>query len=187
MARTKQYNEHDVIQKAMNLFWKNGYETTSIRMLEKEMGINQFSIYSSFGSKHGVFVESIKAYKVQLNFIRHKLRDSNSGTTGIKQFFYDFLEFTKDNTSRKGCLDCNTVSELGNNAEEDLMKELLKFTEEIKVLFINNLKQETTKTKEDITRESNYLMTSMLGLSLGSRILNDEQLDDYIETTFKNI
>jgi TetR/AcrR family transcriptional repressor of nem operon len=67
------------------------------------------------------------------------------------------------------------------------MKELLKFTEEIKVLFINNLKQETTKTKEDITRESNYLMTSMLGLSLGSRILNDEQLDDYIETTFKNI
>lgn len=104
MARTKQYNEHDVIQKAMNLFWKNGYETTSIRMLEKEMGINQFSIYSSFGSKHGVFVESIKAYKVQLNSIRHKLRDSNSGTIGIKQFFYDFLEFTKDNTSRKGCL-----------------------------------------------------------------------------------
>ena len=187
MARTKQYNEHDVIQKAMNLFWRNGYETTSIRMLEKEMGINQFSIYSSFGSKHGVFVESIKAYKVQLNSIRHKLRDSNSGTIGIKQFFYDFLEFTKDNTSRKGCLVCNTVSELGNNAEEDLMKELLKFTEEIKVLFINNLKQETTKTKEDITRESNYLMTSMLGLSLGSRILNDEQLEDYIETIFKNI
>ena len=80
-----------------------------------------------------------------------KLRDSNSGTTGIKQFFYDFLEFTKDNTSRKGCLVCNTVSELGNNAEEDLMKELLKFTEEIKLLFINNIKQESKNTKEDPT------------------------------------
>lgn len=43
----------------MALFWRNGYETTSIQMLEKEMGINKFSIYSSFGNKEGVFIESL--------------------------------------------------------------------------------------------------------------------------------
>jgi AcrR family transcriptional regulator len=43
-----------VIEKAMSLFWRNGYQNTSVRMLEKEMGINQFSIYASFGNKHGV-------------------------------------------------------------------------------------------------------------------------------------
>jgi AcrR family transcriptional regulator len=32
----------------MSLFWRNGYQNTSVRMLEKEMGINQFSIYASF-------------------------------------------------------------------------------------------------------------------------------------------
>jgi AcrR family transcriptional regulator len=41
----------------MSLFWRNGYESTSVRMLEKEMGINQFSIYASFGSKQGVFLK----------------------------------------------------------------------------------------------------------------------------------
>jgi len=46
MARKKQYNEEDVLEKALTLFWSNGYESTSTRMLEKEMGINQFSIYS---------------------------------------------------------------------------------------------------------------------------------------------
>ena len=46
MARKKQYNEAEVIEKAMRLFWRNGYESTSVRMLEKEMGINQFSIYN---------------------------------------------------------------------------------------------------------------------------------------------
>jgi len=50
MARKKEYREEEVIEKAMNLFWRNGYESTSMQMLEKEMGINKFSIYASFGS-----------------------------------------------------------------------------------------------------------------------------------------
>jgi TetR/AcrR family transcriptional regulator, transcriptional repressor for nem operon len=48
MPRTKSYNENEVLERAMNVFWSNGYEATSVRLLEKEMGINQFSIYSSF-------------------------------------------------------------------------------------------------------------------------------------------
>ncbi len=184
MARTKQYKEEDVIQKAMNLFWRNGYEATSVRMLEKEMGINQFSIYSSFGNKHGVFVESIKAYKSELNSIRNILKNSNNGLVGIKQFFYDFLEFTKENEEGKGCLVCNTVSELGNKAEPDLMVELMKFTEELRSLFINNLQQDKNRSQEILEKEANYLTTSMLGLSLGSRIQNETELEDYIEMIF---
>ncbi|RKS53548.1 TetR family transcriptional regulator [Gillisia mitskevichiae] len=187
MARTKQYKEEDVIQKAMNLFWRNGYEGTSVRMLEKEMGINQFSIYASFGSKHGVFVESIKAYKSELNSIRNVLKNSNNGVLGIKQFFYDFLEFTKENEKGKGCLVCNTVSELGNKAEPDLMVELMKFTEELRTLFINNLQQDKDRSEEMIEKAANFLTTAMLGLSLGSRIENETQLEDYIEMTFKKL
>jgi len=37
MPRVKNYNEQEVLEKAMNLFWKNGYETTSMQQLEKEM------------------------------------------------------------------------------------------------------------------------------------------------------
>ena len=67
MARKKQYIEEEVIEKAMHLFWRNGYESTSMQMLEKEMGINKFSIYSSFGSKHGVFLESLKSYNKKVS------------------------------------------------------------------------------------------------------------------------
>jgi AcrR family transcriptional regulator len=74
MARNKQYNEQ-VIEKAMSLFWRNGYQNTSVRMLEKEMGINQFSIYASFGNKHGVFVESLKCYKTKIYSIFEKLQN----------------------------------------------------------------------------------------------------------------
>jgi len=187
MARTKQYKDEDVIQKAMDLFWRNGYEATSVRMLEKEMGINQFSIYSSFGSKNGVFLESIKVYKSRLNSIRNKLKESGNGKQGIKEFYYDFLDFTRENEINKGCLVCNTVSELGDKANPELQVELMKFTEEIRELFLNNLKQEKNKSREIIEREANFLMTSMLGFSIGSRILIKKQLEDFIETTFKSI
>ena len=36
MARKKEYIEEEVLEKAMELFWRNGYESTSVRMLEKE-------------------------------------------------------------------------------------------------------------------------------------------------------
>ena len=59
MPRKNQYIIAKMIEKALNPFWKTRYEATSTRMLEKEMDINQFSIYSSFGSKLGVYHESI--------------------------------------------------------------------------------------------------------------------------------
>lgn len=74
MARKKEYIEDEVIERAMNLFWRNGYESTSMQMLEKEMGINKFSIYSSFGSKHGVFLESLKSYKGKVSTLLEKFK-----------------------------------------------------------------------------------------------------------------
>ena len=187
MARKKAYIEEEVIEKAMDLFWRNGYKNTSVRMLEEEMGINQFSIYASFGNKQGVFLESVKVYKKKLDSIRHKLSASQNGVIGIKQFFYDFVIFTNGKGIQKGCLVCNTVGELGEKTKPDVMIELMKFTNEIRILFVNNLKQDPNKTTEMVERQANFLMTCMLGLSLGSRILNEKQLTDYIETTFEQL
>ena len=89
MARKKEYIEEEVVEKAMHLFWKNGYETTSMQMLEKEMGINKFSIYSSFGNKHGLFLESLKQYKSRTFAILDKFKKATNGVEDIKQFFYD--------------------------------------------------------------------------------------------------
>lgn len=186
MARQKKYNEQEVIEKAMALFWRSGYENTSVRMLEKEMGINQFSIYSSFGSKKGVFLESIKTYREQINLITKKLEKSSNGITGIKQYFHDFIEFSKENNVCKGCLVTNAVNEQGDAGDPIIMNELLKFADDIKGLYINNLKQDKDRNSETIERQANYLMACMLGLSVASKIYTQTQLEDTIETIFMN-
>jgi len=186
MPRTKKYNEQEVIEKAMNLFWRNGYETTSMQMLEKEMGINKFSIYSSFGSKSGVFLESLKCYKQKLNKILNKLKSSENGILGIKQYFYDFIDFTKETEFGKGCLVTNTANEIGEDADEQIKDSLASFTKEVKQVFTKILKQDKTKDIATIEQQADFLIISMFGLSSATRIFNKKQLDNYIENIFIN-
>jgi TetR/AcrR family transcriptional repressor of nem operon len=168
MARKKQYIEEEVIEKAMALFWRNGYENTSVRMLEQEMGINQFSIYASFGNKQGVFLESLKAYKKRIHSITDVLENSNNGIQGLKDYFFSFLDFSKEGPMKKGCLVTNTVNEIGDTGEEEIRLELMNFFGYVVNLFSKNLEQEPNKDSETIERQANYLGGSMLGLSMCS-------------------
>ncbi|WP_276167524.1 TetR/AcrR family transcriptional regulator [Zobellia alginiliquefaciens] len=187
MARKKQYNEQEVIEKATALFWRNGYEATTVRMLEKEMGINQFSIYSSFGNKQGVFLKSIDDYKKKVRAITDKLQQSKNGKEGIKQYFYDFLEFAKEDEKNRGCLVTNTVNEIKDDSDPIIKTELVAFADNIKQLFINNLIQDEGKSPKQIEGQANYLMNSLLGLSVSSKVFDQEQIKDIIEFTFVNL
>jgi|SRR5680860_89789 len=187
MARKKEYIEEEVIEKAMNLFWKNGFETTSMQMLEKEMGINKFSIYASFGNKNGVFIESLKCYKQKLNQLIKKLSTSSNGIMGIKDYFYDFIEFSKDTEIRKGCLITNTANEIREDADEKIKAVLSNFMNEVRQTFSNILKQDKIKDTAIIEQQADFLMISMFGLSSATRIFNKSQLDNYINNIFKNL
>lgn len=187
MARKKEYIEEDVIEKAMQLFWKNGYATTSMKMLENEMGINKFSIYSSFGSKNDLFLESIKCYKKKLSLILDKLENSNNGIKGIEQYFNDFLEFSKEENIAKGCLITNTAIELGEGNEPKIKDHLQQFTSHIRALFINNLKQVPSIKTEEIDEKGDHLIISLFGLASASKAFKKAQLDVFIKNTFNTI
>ena len=188
MARQKKYIESEVIEKAMHLFWRNGYETTSVRMLEKEMGINQFSIYASFGNKQGVFLESVKCYqkKARIELI-DKLKKAENGTEGIKQYFYDFIEFSKELEINKGCLLTNTINELGAQADSKIVSEILEFATKVRASFIEKLKLDNSKNAQTIEQQANYLMVALQGLSVASKMFETKQLKDFIDGTFANI
>lgn len=187
MARSKKYNETEVAEKAMNLFWKNGYANTSMQMLEKEMGINKFSIYSSFGNKDGLFLKSLDCYKSRLFVLIDKLVKSTEGIPAIKKYFYDFVDFTRDTKNGKGCLVTNTANEIGLESEEQIPQVLKSFTDEIKQVFADKLKIERNYNLEKIEEQADYLLISMFGLSSATRIFSEDQLKHYIENIFNNI
>jgi len=187
MARKKEYIEEEVVEKAMTLFWRNGYEATSMQMLEKEMGINKFSIYSSFGNKHGLFQECLKCYEKKVNDIFEQFKNSNKGIDDIKDFFYNSVKISNIKGNEKGCLLTNTYNEFSNKEDEPINNEINSFMNNLKKLFIEKLKINSVKDEETLEKQANYLIIAKHGLAAASRVNSNKEIEDYIEMIFKGL
>lgn len=187
MARKKKYNEEEVVEKAMNIFWKNGYKATSMKMLEEEMGINKFSIYASFGSKNGLFIESLKQYKLRVNDTVLKFKKGNNGTEDIRQFFYDSIRSNFKKENQKGCFLTNTFNEFSENEDQLITKEMIAFMNNLKSIIEEKLRTDPNKDEEIIQKQANYLILAKHGLAAAARVNTDKEIDDYIEMIFQNI
>lgn len=187
MARKKEYIEEEVIENAMYLFWQNGYENTSMKMLEQEMGINKFSIYSSFGSKHGLFLESLKCYNSKIKNIFEKLKNASNGVEDIKEFFYDSVKIGSQLGNKKGCLLTNTYNEFSESEDFLIKNEMNVFMNNLKNIFIEKLKTDASKSEDTVLKQANFLLLAKHGLAAASRVNSQKEIEDYIEMTFKNI
>lgn len=63
MPRPKQFDEVEVLDKAVELFWRKGFNGTSMRDLVNELGINRASLYDTFGGKHQLFMAALARYQ----------------------------------------------------------------------------------------------------------------------------
>jgi TetR/AcrR family transcriptional repressor of nem operon len=187
MARKKEYNENEVVEKAMHLFWRNGYEKTSMQMLEREMSINKFSIYARFGNKHGLFIESLKCYKTKISNILVKFKNASNGLADIKQFFYDSVNLNCEEERKKGCFVTNTYNEFSGSEDQLIKDQMHSFMEQLKILIIEKLKMDVSKNKDTVIKQANFLLLAKHGLAAAARVNGTEEIEDYIEMTFSKI
>lgn len=119
MPRHKAYERDEVINKAMLLFWAEGFDTASIPKLEQHLGINRYSIYDSFGSKRDLFFKALESYTGTLvdTFVG-PLESGSRGLSDLKRFFAQLQKFFMRQEVPRGCLLCNTAIELGNRDQE---------------------------------------------------------------------
>jgi AcrR family transcriptional regulator len=61
-GRPLSFNREEACRKAMLLFWRNGYEGTSLEDLTRALNVNPSSIYSGFGDKKGLFYAALDLY-----------------------------------------------------------------------------------------------------------------------------
>ena len=61
-GRPLSFDREDALHKAMLLFWRHGYEATSLNDLTTTLGIKPSSIYSVFGDKKRLFLEAVSKY-----------------------------------------------------------------------------------------------------------------------------
>jgi len=185
VPRKKEYDVDKVLEKAMLVFWENGYHATSVRQLEKAMEINQFSIYASFKDKRSLFIKSLRKYRehVQAGAFIHLLKD-DAKLKDIEKFFSDLAKNIDKAKVAKGCLIVNTASEVGIK-DKLIYNEVNNYFSFIKEMFMRILQRARNRgeisSEADIDKYSNYLLGIMQSLSLGMKVLEEKQLKDFIE------
>ena len=113
MPRPKAFDPDAALQKAMQVFWERGYEATSVEDLVQRMGINRFSLYSTFGGKHQLFVAALERYRDTIVAdLVGELEQSAAGLAAIRRFFTRLVDFFASSKGWCGCLMTNTAVEL---------------------------------------------------------------------------
>jgi len=119
MARTREFDEGQVLEAAMQLFWEKGYEATSLSDLTSRMGIQRPSIYSTFGDKRELFEAALRRYtKSRASDIRSRLQKYASVKEAFSIFFADIITEEYEEDLSKGCFCINTMVELAPHDEK---------------------------------------------------------------------
>ncbi|PEP53192.1 TetR family transcriptional regulator [Bacillus wiedmannii] len=118
MARTREFDEDQVLDAAMQLFWEKGYEATSLSDLTSRMGIQRPSIYSAFGDKKELFEAALRRYTMsRASDIRNRLQSHSSVKEAFSIFFADVVNKEYAGDLSKGCFCINTMVELAPHDE----------------------------------------------------------------------
>ena len=128
MPRKKEFDVDLVLDKAMNAFWKHGYEATSLNDLLDCMQIRRASLYNAFGDKHTLFLETLRRYDVIYRQAEVERRGHmSSPRQAILGLFRDAVTAVVKHGSRKGCFLINTALELSPHDSEvaEIVREAL--------------------------------------------------------------
>ena len=118
MARHKEFDRDEALQKAMEVFWSLGYERASIQDLVKHMGINRQSIYDTFGDKHTLFLQALDRYReIESSKVFEVLEQPGSVKKNFRRLFDGVVDKALSGEGRRGCFVSNATSELAGRCK----------------------------------------------------------------------
>ena len=187
-GRYKQFNETEVLQRAMNVFWKKGYEATSTEDLLLAMELNKGSLYNTFKSKKELFVRVVDHFgDFLLQHVDGVVKSQPNTIEGIKFLFRNICRDTLEDRER-GCFLGNSISEL-SNIDGDMEKKALHRLRLLEELFEQYLKEGQSEgllnKKVNIKLVARHLVTLWNGLYVMVRMYELKELQEVINLNLK--
>jgi TetR/AcrR family transcriptional regulator, transcriptional repressor for nem operon len=112
VPRPRGFDETDVIDRAMELFWTKGYDATSVSDITAELGVHPGSLYRTFCDKHALFLRALGRYRdTQARALAPELLAGGPVLPRIRAVMIGFIELAAQQEQPRGCLAANTVGE----------------------------------------------------------------------------
>jgi len=119
MARTKDFDENEVLTKAIQLFWHKGYNATSMQDLVDALGISRSSLYDTYTDKHTLFLKALESYQRAGNA---KINEIVAQSVSAKDTVVKLMELATNelvgDKQQKGCFMVNAEVEVAPHDHE---------------------------------------------------------------------
>ena len=170
MSRTKTFDEEETLDRAVELFWSQGFDATSIADLEKHLGLGRQSLYNTYGDKRNLFLRAMQRYTERnRSEAVAPLLASDASLDAIRLHFEGLVGFLTPSGPRRACLVTNSILELGER-DVDVAKRCSANQRAVRGGFEHALKN-AVKLGElpedfDVETWSGLLMTQVYGMAV---------------------
>jgi TetR/AcrR family transcriptional regulator, transcriptional repressor for nem operon len=186
MARNREFDEAQVVERAMDAFWSHGYGATGTRSLAAATGILPGSIHQAFGGKKELFLAALDLYaKTALHGISTTLAANGPVLENIRSCLLYVAGENALQHEPRGCLMANTAAELAPNDVEATAKVRSMFIR-MEDLFAGALARAQDNgeisSEKDVRNLARLLVVTIEGLQIYAKVQPPgERLADVIE------
>ena len=117
IGRPRNFDMDAALDRALEVFWRKGYEGASVSDLTLAMGINPPSLYAAFGNKEGLFRKALDRYTARHDGVIQELLARPKARDGIAALLSKTAEALTDKSSPPGCLLVQGIAGAGDHAQ----------------------------------------------------------------------
>lgn len=171
MARPREFHEDEVLDAAIECFWRRGLEATSMRELSDATGLNQPSLYNAFGDKHALFAASLERYATRS--MRARIARTEAAyppCEAIRVFFRELVSMSLSDKDRRGCMIVNSALEVAPH-DSALRATIASYLGEIQGFFLRCLERARRDGELPPQLDVEDTARLFLGVLLGLRVV----------------
>lgn len=173
MGRTKQYDRTELLDLAVELFRRQGYNGTSTAELVAELGVNRKSMYAEFGSKQQLFEAVLAHYSDKhLTQVLAPIEAPDASIDGIRRAFRSYAAASEGPFCGLGCLMCNTAVERGAldpGSGRYVAAYLERLTRAFRHALTNAQQNGEIDPSADLDEVAGFLTTALIGMAASIR------------------
>jgi AcrR family transcriptional regulator len=175
-GRHRSFDKNNALEKAMLVFWQNGYPGTSLTDLTNAMGINKSSLYAAFGNKEELFNQAIEFYLNKHGVIHsvELLKADKSLKNRVRDYLFSIANMLTAPDLPKGCFICHSTSEVaGTCIPESSVANINAINQQtiVTLTAFFEREQQIGNLSNDVSPNTlaNYLLTQQFGLAISAR------------------
>ncbi|MGR6922196.1 TetR/AcrR family transcriptional regulator [[Actinomadura] parvosata] len=175
MARPREFDEHDVVARATELFWRRGYTATSVRDLGTELRLTQSSLYRTFHDKRGLFLRALDHYRATETSQAEELLERPGP---VREVLREWLICMVGDEAGRGCLVVNTATELGADDPDIRRRTEAAFDvtrKALEAVLRRGCRDGELPADLDVDAAVDLLFTTVLGLRVRERAGHDPE------------